>query len=224
MRNDETPKRSSRCFSSECRVKTLKMPRTYCIVYGCLNSASSKPELSYFKLPADFERRSQWLRLIAREDLMSKPPQNYTVCEEHFNAMDILTGTHRKKLKTNSLPSLQLPVLQKKDVETLTEAPKLVDICTQTEENIILSASDSSQTSRSLSLNTPRKRKLKSDLLECRKKKLYEIYNKTGKYQRDKFYELCDKFLTKELAMLVKAQTHSKFNYTGNRYDQNYKM
>ncbi|KAF9405431.1 hypothetical protein HW555_013827 [Spodoptera exigua] len=60
------------------------------------------------------ERKRQWLRLISKEDLMNRLPQNYSVCEEHFIAKDILTGTQRKKLKNNSLPSLYLPDLQKK--------------------------------------------------------------------------------------------------------------
>ncbi|RVE45015.1 hypothetical protein evm_010333 [Chilo suppressalis] len=110
------------------------MPRVYCAVYGCFNSSITNPELSYFRLPADAERRSKWLHLISREDLTNKPPQCYTVCEAHFDDMDILAGTHRKKLKNNSLPSLCLPIIQKKDVQTETGAPKLVEKCIQTED------------------------------------------------------------------------------------------
>lgn len=179
-------------------------PRVYCVVYACLNSSTLKPELSFFKLPSDVERRSKWLRLISREDLVDKPPQNYTVCEEHFDTLDILPGTYRKKLKKNSLPCLFLPGLQKKDVHTLTEAPMLVEKCIQTEEAMTV-LSSSTQTLGSLSLQ---KTKLQPNRLKCPKKKKIEVIdNKTGKYQRYIFHKLCDKFLTKDLAQLVKTQT-----------------
>ncbi|CAG4931748.1 unnamed protein product [Colias eurytheme] len=196
------------------------MTRTNCAVYGCLNSSIANPDLSFFKLPTNCERRSEWLRLICREDLMNKPPHSYTVCQIHFHSMDILSGKNRKKLNINSLPSLHLPAFLKKDAQTLTETPKMVEICIQTDQ-VKFSYSDSSQTARSLSMDSPGKRKQTSYVLECGKKIKTD---KSEKYQRDQFHEFCDKYLTKELAVLIKAQTHLKHRSTGNRYDQNYIM
>ncbi|RVE47897.1 hypothetical protein evm_007411 [Chilo suppressalis] len=186
----------------------------YCAVYGCLNSSITHPEISFFKLPEILERRLEWLQLICREDLEHKPKfASYTICEQHFKAEDIRQSINRKLLKKNALPSLMLPSTisrgsQKEDKQTQTDLSIKVENCTQTEN----AANESyAQTSTSLSGNTPRKRKLKAELLQYRKKiKLQENKIKTQKAEKRTFHRLCDKFLPKELVLLVKAQTNLK--------------
>ncbi|KAL0841828.1 hypothetical protein ABMA28_014071 [Loxostege sticticalis] len=78
---------------------TTSGSRVYCSVYGCLNSTLIKPELSFLG-------RSEWLRLMSRQDLLHKQHRGYSVCEDHFAKHDILPGTRRKNLKKKALPTL----------------------------------------------------------------------------------------------------------------------
>ncbi|CAG5053237.1 unnamed protein product [Parnassius apollo] len=204
-----------------------KAYKTYCTVFGCLNNNSSNPQLSFFKIPIEHEKRLQWLRLISREDLTNKVPSQHRVCEVHFKAEDVQMKTIRKSLKKNSLPCLHLPTLTKEDKQTQIDIMAENTACQTYISNIlknetqidITTASSSSQTemtntsdnitqtAASLSANTPRKRKLISELLECKKRlKLYETEPTATKSQLDMFYKLCDRFLSKKLAVLVKEK------------------
>ncbi|XP_041982453.1 uncharacterized protein LOC121735624 [Aricia agestis] len=103
----------------------------YCCVFGCFNTNATIPELSFFKLPVEQERRLQWLRLIDREDLINRFQSCHLVCEAHFRKEDITKNNVRKLLTKNCLPSLNLPT-----------DPKKVDKYTQVE---IISASGSNE-------------------------------------------------------------------------------
>ncbi|KAL0819239.1 hypothetical protein ABMA28_008484 [Loxostege sticticalis] len=79
--------------------------RKYCAIFGCNNSSITHPEITFFKLPGNSEKRLQWLQLIHRDDLENKPNfTSYRVCEKHFNSEDVLQSPNRKLLKKNSLP------------------------------------------------------------------------------------------------------------------------
>lgn len=123
-------------------------------------------------------RRLQWLRLIDREDLSNKSKHNERICEVHFKAEDISMNSQRKRLKKNCLPCLRLPK-NKEDKGTHVE---ITSVTTSTQidlpscssscqtEKISTSSNTEVQTAASLSANTPRKRKLKSDLSSVKKK------------------------------------------------------
>uniref|UniRef100_A0A1E1W8R2 THAP-type domain-containing protein n=1 Tax=Pectinophora gossypiella TaxID=13191 RepID=A0A1E1W8R2_PECGO len=176
-------------------------PRVYCSVYGCLNSSIYKRQISYFKLPSDTERRLRWLHLIGREDLIEKRAKSYTVCEEHFHIQDILLASHRKNLKKNAIPSLHLPNFQKnEDGQT---SVVLTDL-----ETILKNQQN------------PQKRKIKSESSKSKKKKLDKLEDNSS--NKDTFYRMCDRFLTKDLADLVIAQTYLKSNFAGSK-QQDYK-
>ncbi|CAH0714112.1 unnamed protein product, partial [Brenthis ino] len=203
--------------------------RLYCAVLGCLNSSITHPKITFFKLPGNAERRLEWLQLICRNDLENKPNfAAYRICETHFNVEDIRQSSNRKLLKNNALPLLMLPSLpstvpgsyRKEDKQTQTALLTVVENGTQTEN----AANESyAQTSTSLSSNTPRKRKLKPEILQCRKKiKLQETENKTQKAEESTFHQLCDKFLNNKLVLLIKAQSTLKQHGKGYRYDQDY--
>ncbi|KAL0879438.1 hypothetical protein ABMA27_003189 [Loxostege sticticalis] len=123
-------------------------------------------------------------------------------------------------LKKTAIPTVNLPDLKKKDQETQTINVTPLCKSVQTEDTLSVLTHQISQTAASLSANSPRKRKLQSDLLESRTKlKLYDVGFQTQNAQIDTFHKLSDKFLTKELAMLVKAQTITLYfclnlNYT----------
>ncbi|CAH0701286.1 unnamed protein product [Spodoptera exigua] len=203
--------------------------RKYCAVFGCMNSTITNRDLSFFKLPKTSERRLQWLQLIRRDDLKNKQKfSSYHVCEKHFNSEDFLHSSNRKVLKRNTLPMLLLPNLAstdsevsaslREDKQTQTASLSAMENCTQTENTTKVV---SSQTSKSLFSNTPRERKLKAELIQCKKKlKLHET--KTKKAEENTFHRLCDKFLTDKLALLIKAQSQLKQHGKGNRYDNDY--
>ncbi|KAL0821401.1 hypothetical protein ABMA28_004884 [Loxostege sticticalis] len=190
--------------------------RKYCAAFGCMNSSITHPEITFFKLPGSSERRLQWLQRIHRDDLENKSNfTSYRVCEKHFNLEDVLQSTNRKLLKKNALPLLMLPSLastdpgvsRKEDKQTQTAPLVVNENCTQTEN---ATNEMFTQTSTSRSRNTPRKRKLKVEPLQCRKKiKLHETENKTQKAEENTFHRLYEKFLTDKLA-------------PGNRYDKDY--
>lgn len=146
---------------------------------------------------------------------MDRLPKNYTVCEDHFDVDDILTGVHRKKLKYNAVPSLLLPNVRRKDADTQTtstiDVPTLVETSTQTDYNITLIANVSTQTNpgnHTSLLDTSRKRKKNSLLLGDRKRnKLSENKDGTANELRDTFHKLCDIFLEKDLAEMIKSKS-----------------
>ncbi|CAH2098917.1 unnamed protein product [Euphydryas editha] len=203
--------------------------RKYCSVYGCMNSSITHPAITFFKLPENSERRLQWLQLIHRDDLENKSKfTSYRVCEKHFNLEDVLQSSNRKLLKKNALPLLMLPSLASTDLKVAgkedkqTQTAPLVghENCTQTENAM---NQIPTQTSASLSSNTPRIRKLKAELLQCKRKiKLHKAKNETQKAEKNTFHRLCDKFLTDKLALLIKAQIKLKQHGKGNRYDKDY--
>ncbi|PZC73985.1 hypothetical protein B5X24_HaOG208474 [Helicoverpa armigera] len=85
--------------------------KTYynCSVDGCFNSTINS-ELSFFSLPVDSERKTEWLRLMHREDLKDKTCLRARVCEAHFCPNSIILRSNRKMLKRNSVPQLLLPL------------------------------------------------------------------------------------------------------------------
>ncbi|CAG4931774.1 unnamed protein product [Colias eurytheme] len=93
--------------------------RIYCQVNGCSNDSVSKPEMSFFTIPSDPERRLKWLHLIDRKELIGKNIQCHRLCEVHFSKDVIKTYPFRKLLAKDSLPSLFLPVT-KRDNQTQT--------------------------------------------------------------------------------------------------------
>lgn len=164
-----------------------------------------------------FFRCVQWLRLITREDLIDKVNNNCRVCEIHFNTHDILCTPTRKRLKKNSLPSQHLPK-QLSNFQVQVQ-PTTADSANQAETSN--PRNQNTQTSAVLSSDTPRKRKLKFDLSSCTKRnKILEKENSSEHW----FYNLCDLYLSKDLADLVKAQTYLKHGSKGNRYKLAYKI
>ncbi|XP_045783381.1 uncharacterized protein LOC123879624 isoform X2 [Maniola jurtina] len=157
---------------------TSKKAKNYCGVFGCLNNDSNKPDLSFFNIPTEQETRLQWLRSIDREDLFDEPTRRILVCEVHFKAEDISVNSRRKLLKKNCSPCLHLPK-NKEDkvnntpVNTTTTATTQTDIptcCVSCETQKISTSENITQTTTSLSADTPRKRKLKSDLSSLKKR------------------------------------------------------
>ncbi|XP_028174836.1 uncharacterized protein LOC114363347 [Ostrinia furnacalis] len=106
--------------------------RRNCVVPGCWSSDVSKAIPSFFTVPNEDEvRRSTWLKLITREDLMNKRSQNHLICEEHFDPADIIKGKRRKNLKSNAVPCKKIPTQDLQKQATVSEPA--VDQTTQTD-------------------------------------------------------------------------------------------
>lgn len=173
--------------------------------------------------------------------MKNKSQPKHVVCEAHFHPEDIIKNSVRKLLKKNCLPSLNLPNLKKVDKSTQVEIKTSYNNSSQTEtisasgsneidltiatspcQTDINTTDNLTQTSAGLSASTSRKRKLKSELLECQKRLRA---NESANSSQDMFYELCDRFLSKDLAELVKAQTYLKCANKGDgSYTIAYKM
>nr|XP_049698995.1 uncharacterized protein LOC126055152 isoform X1 [Helicoverpa armigera] len=197
-----------------------KMPGAYCAVFGCFNAAAANPELSFFGLPTDYKRRATWLQLICREELQDRNPNSYTVCETHFDPRAVIHGKLLKRLRAFSIPTRNLPnkdVLQK---ETQTEVRTTENKFAQT-DFYVLKLESAAQTPNYLQNSLPCVKKLKEELTTCKKQTKSANASNLSK---DTFHKLCDKFLTKPLAEIVKAQTKLKFHGKGNRYSPKYKQ
>ena len=65
------------------------MPKS-CCVFSCTNNVKNHPELSFYLLPSNKERRRLWLQAISRASLLSptkpwSPKSKYVyVCSRHF--------------------------------------------------------------------------------------------------------------------------------------------
>ena len=69
------------------------MPRS-CCVENCSNNAKSQPELNFYFLPSEKQRRQRWLQAIGRAELddygkvldktCSPKTRYHYVCSEHF--------------------------------------------------------------------------------------------------------------------------------------------
>ncbi|CAG9793671.1 unnamed protein product [Diatraea saccharalis] len=187
-----------------------------CSVFGCMKNKEVNPELSFFSIPMEYKRRLQWLQLIGREELASVTSHRHRVCEIHFNVQDVEENSKRKLLKKTASPCLFLPSPYKVDREIQTYL-STSSTSTQTEDAIPLAKISSDnliQTAGLLNADTILKRKLKSDLSDCEKRiKVMEVTEE----QEDIFYKMCDRFLSKDLSEIVKAQARLILSNTANR-------
>ncbi|GBP36455.1 52 kDa repressor of the inhibitor of the protein kinase [Eumeta japonica] len=86
----------------------MSRSRHYCSVDGCTNQRRNE-SLTFFKLPANDDRREKWLQLIGRRDLLDRADLNHNshyVCSVHFEGSMITTV---KKLNHDALPTKFLP-------------------------------------------------------------------------------------------------------------------
>ena len=85
-----------------------------CIALFCVNKYDPKNRnVSYFNLPHTKDRFNLWANNIGRPDLKyeqlkgksnKKTRSDFRVCEEHFNAEDIICTKIQKRLKKGSVP------------------------------------------------------------------------------------------------------------------------
>uniref|UniRef100_A0A1E1WQ08 THAP-type domain-containing protein n=1 Tax=Pectinophora gossypiella TaxID=13191 RepID=A0A1E1WQ08_PECGO len=86
-----------------------KKNKRYCLARGCVNSDKKMPNLSFFSLPKDAERRRKWLTVLNRQDILSKEDikiKSYVVCSMHFDDSVVKIT---KQLKADAVPSIFLP-------------------------------------------------------------------------------------------------------------------
>ncbi|KZC09614.1 hypothetical protein WN55_01322 [Dufourea novaeangliae] len=90
-----------------------------CCVPGC---RSERSKVKSYVLPQEKERRIKWCLAICRLDLIDVHPfrrRQYRVCELHFTQESLFAGLHNKtNLKHNSIPTLSLPGLRGKWMDT----------------------------------------------------------------------------------------------------------
>ncbi|XP_041972441.1 uncharacterized protein LOC121728343 isoform X2 [Aricia agestis] len=149
--------------------------------------------------------------MMCREDLADKNFTSYKVCEEHFNEQDILPCQQVKRLKTTAIPTTNLPYLLKEDAETQTTnsyaEPRSETVQTEKMSKI----HKNTQTNQVLLYRTATVKKLKRELGECQRQlRLNEINSKNPKIQRAILRKLSDNLLSKQLAMVVKANADLK--------------
>nr|CAI5829177.1 unnamed protein product [Callosobruchus analis] len=203
-------------------MKTEKksMGGIYCIYAGCSNSfCKCRDETKFFRLPKDVERCRYWLLTCGRDDLLgenlSQFYNKYRICSKHCEHYMFTNIQERTRLLDNAVP-IRLEVSGESG--GLRHHPsKKVSIL----ENLVIKPVDTSppltspveiQTPKSFSSNSPRKQQLRQKLVVLKEenKKLKGEVNAAlqtaSEPTQDLFLELCDKFLTKDMAKLVKSQ------------------
>lgn len=130
-------------------------------------------------------RRAEWLKRIGREEVGSRASSYWRVCEEHFDNQAVLLSPNRKVLVKNSLPKHRLPARQFKTRATQTFLAKDYPLLFKTDSG--------TQTTESLLAKRSRKRK----------------GSKCG--ESTNFWRMCDRFLSKKLAKLVKREVRLAF-------------
>lgn len=157
------------------------------------------------------------LSLIDRCDVKNQWSTNLRVCEVHFEIDSLLKTSNRTLLKQGSVPNLLLSVKKHENKESQATV-ETTESCTQHEK---VQCDSNSQTAADLSANSPRKRKLKNDVLECRKRLKTMAVRQTDVKL---FPKLCDKLLTENLSKVVKEQINLKYHSPGNRFSTDYKI
>ncbi|KAI8425636.1 hypothetical protein MSG28_011450 [Choristoneura fumiferana] len=152
------------------------------------------------------DTRTEWLRLINREDLIDSSCFRARVCEAHFSPDCIIMNSSRKLLKRNSIPRLLLP-LPNNNSKGIQAVIETADAYVQCDYDLQFQMDAQVQTPLHLSNDTPRKRKLLSEIQRCRKR--LKITNNTQS-EANTFFKLCDKFLTPTFARVVKQQSKIK--------------
>ncbi|CAG5032884.1 unnamed protein product [Parnassius apollo] len=147
---------------------------------------------SFFRFSKEEIRCKQWVHAAGRPELINKTVEilnkTYFICDFHFQATDRLV----KKLKTDVIPTLNLPYQENVNPTKSTQTEDIIpeksstnEATSQTCTFLIENTDSSTQTTQNLSANTPRKRKLLSDLRTERKiRKILETQQQCA-FQKD---------------------------------------
>lgn len=202
-------------------------------------------------------RRNQWLKLIGRTDLLKKDnTKSYRVCSQHFEE-SMMSEVRMRKLLPHAVPTKCLPT-ESTDAQPQPSTSKnesnASDVSTQTKDSYVnvisvIKIKDATktetqtqteepqvekniQTAGALSENTPRKRKLRTNLQESeRKKRRLEIeLDKIKKELEAKNSRSLsppgddDDEISKRFQQLLRWQEGIKNKYKGNRYSTEFKF
>ena len=77
-----------------------------CCVPYCPTRALS----GFSRIPTNEAKKQEWLKLLEIQDETILTP-NSRVCHEHFLETDFINSENRKRLKTNVVPSINLPLV-----------------------------------------------------------------------------------------------------------------
>ncbi|GJQ72835.1 hypothetical protein Trydic_g1484 [Trypoxylus dichotomus] len=207
----------------------------WCAVSVCKNNTNSNKKYSFFKFPKEKERVLQWIDRCNRPDLLEKNLERIWkstfVCGKHFENHMFLNDL-KNRLQPHAIPSLFLaksyaslapiesnkPASSARILETITlPANPKTEIIQSTmslngaEVGESFTGSIATQSENTLSTYSPKKEILRKTLTCSRKPKLKlekTPIPSTGTLQD--FFNLCDKFLTPELATIVKFHARVK--------------
>ncbi|XP_028167654.1 52 kDa repressor of the inhibitor of the protein kinase-like [Ostrinia furnacalis] len=107
-----------------------------CCAENCRNRQKDTMD-SFFTLPTDPERRSEWLKQIGRLDLLNKPSlksKSYKVCSLHFDR-SAMREVITRKLLPDAVPTKLLPNQPQSCIPNEKESCRVCDASTQTEES-----------------------------------------------------------------------------------------
>uniref|UniRef100_A0A2A4J986 THAP-type domain-containing protein n=1 Tax=Heliothis virescens TaxID=7102 RepID=A0A2A4J986_HELVI len=182
-----------------------------CDVPKCINSSRSKPNIVYFELPNDVERRNEWLELIDRTELMNEPVKNFYVCEEHFHVRDVVYGKHRT-LTATALPALHLPQQPQPELEPKVEPDLLETLKTEVKTEIKSEIVDDNEPEEILPDFTRKIRSVSPSPGCSKNEKVGESHeeNSVVVIENRTFQKLCSTILPKGLSDLTKAHCSIK--------------
>lgn len=98
-------------IAAEAANKPQEESHRVCIVEGCPSSSLSDPKKEIFNFPSETDRYSTWLLACNRHDLLGRIPVSLNlecgVCADHFSDSCFLSGSLKKRLRKNAVPSLE---------------------------------------------------------------------------------------------------------------------
>ena len=59
-----------------------------CFAKECKNARGRSDGVSFYKLPADLDRKRKWLLIVDNEKAAKTQEKNIQICSDHFNQLD----------------------------------------------------------------------------------------------------------------------------------------
>ncbi|KAF5273492.1 hypothetical protein FQA39_LY07509 [Lamprigera yunnana] len=177
----------------------------YCAVVNCFNNSGNSKHLKFFRVSKDLKRKQQWLECMGRTDLTKEPEKtllNRRVCSQHFH-VNMLAGMCGSRLRKNAEPTLfeesqgfkafnitttSSGVLQNVASDSPTTVHDEVVTTASTLEPSQLEISDKAcQTPPELTNSTPRKRALRAEIHNLKRRRISQATQAASQPAQDDF-------------------------------------
>ncbi|KAL4113523.1 hypothetical protein QTP88_017135 [Uroleucon formosanum] len=183
-----------------------------CAAKGCKNCMKNDNHYMYHRFPSMKDRCIEWLKACGRHDLLNTPVEsvyrNFRICSVHFEPK-MYSNPEKTRLLPQAMPTLFINTHVTQEIDVIDEN----SLATTADRSTCSTVSTtSSQTIQKLSVNTPRKKKLKTEVsllkakcaklekqVETLSLKVVESIHSVGHFK-----EVCDAHFPPNLSMIIK--------------------